>query len=125
MEGVMKCHEDLDVWQKAVDLSVSIYGYTKDFPPEEKFGLTSQMRRAAVSVASNIAEGAARQGSREFVQFLSIASGSVAELETQIIISQRLGIGRQEHLSELRSSPKNISKMLQGLIRSIKARERP
>lgn len=118
----MKCHEDLDVWQKAVDLSVRVYAVTRSFPSEEKFGLSSQMRRAAVSIASNIAEGAARQGPKEFVQFLSIASGSVAELDTQVIICRKLGLGHEEQWQTLRSSVKDISKMLQGLIRSVKSR---
>jgi four helix bundle protein len=123
MEGVMKCHEDLDVWQKAVDLSVRVYELTKAFPSEEKFGLTSQMRRAAVSIPSNIAEGAARQGPKEFIQFLSIASGSVSELDTQVVICRKLGLGLDEQWHVMRSLIKDISKMIQGLIRSINARE--
>lgn len=118
----MKCHEDLDVWQKAVDLSVCVYEVTRDFPSEERFGLSSQMRRAAVSVASNIAEGAARQGPKEFVKFLSIASGSVAELDTQAVICQKLRLGLDDQWHVMRSSIKDISKMLHGLIRSVKHR---
>ena len=72
----MKSHEDLDVWRLAIDLAVSVYRVTGVFPGEEKFGMTSQMRRAAVSIGSNIAEGAARLGSREFIHFLSISAGS-------------------------------------------------
>jgi four helix bundle protein len=76
----VKSHADLDVWKRAVDLAADVYKVTASFPAEEKFGLVSQMRRSAVSIASNIAEGAARTSRREFMQFLSIASGSASEL---------------------------------------------
>ena len=84
----MRTHEDLEVWKQAVSLSVSIYKITASFPSDEKFGLTSQMRRAAVSIASNIAEGAARHSRREFVQFLAISAGSASEINTQLIIAK-------------------------------------
>lgn len=87
----MKSHQDLKVWQESVDFVPWIYDITKSFPPEEKYGLTSQIRRNAVSVPSNIAEGFARKGNRELIQFLYIALGSLSELETQLIISQKLG----------------------------------
>ncbi len=116
----MKSHEDLDVWRKAVDFSVEIYSLTKTFPAEEKFGLTSQMRRASVSIASNIAEGAARQGPKEFAHFLSIAAGSVSELDTQLVICQKLGLVGKVDWSALRLTANALSKMLQGLIRSVK-----
>lgn len=80
----MKTHRDLDVWKKSVSLVTSIYEITKSFPKEEIYGLTNQIRRAAVSVPSNIAEGSARQGNKEFIQFLYIALGSLTELETQL-----------------------------------------
>ena len=83
----MKNHKDLDVWQQAIDLAQHTYEITKTFPKEELYGIVSQMRRSAVSVASNIAEGAARQGNKEFIEFLYIASGSASELDTQIEIS--------------------------------------
>ncbi len=86
----MHNYKQLTVWQNAVELSVLIYKTTKDFPAEEKFGLVSQIRRAAVSIASNIAEGAGRNSDGEFVQFLGIAKGSLNELETQIIIANEL-----------------------------------
>jgi four helix bundle protein len=76
-------HKDLDVWKKSMNLVVLIYDITSKFPSDERFGLTSQMRRAAVSIPSNIAEGAARKGDKEFIQFLMIALGSLSELETQ------------------------------------------
>ena len=86
----MKTHRDLDVWKKSVSLVTSIYEITKSFPKEEIYGLTNQIRRAAVSVPSNIAEGSARQGNKEFIQFLYIALGSLTELETQLIIARNL-----------------------------------
>ncbi|MBX9888397.1 MAG: four helix bundle protein [Flavobacteriaceae bacterium] len=83
-------HKDLDVWKKSMDLVEVIYKLTQQFPDSEKFGLSSQMRRAAVSIPSNIAEGSARKGDKELIQFLHIALGSVAELETQYLIAVRL-----------------------------------
>lgn len=83
-------HKELDVWRKSIDLVELIYSLTSSFPKSERFGLTSQMRRAAISISSNIAEGSARKGDKELLQFLNIALGSLAELETQYIISIRL-----------------------------------
>lgn len=84
-------HKELDVWKKGMDLVEKIYSLSASFPAEERFGLTSQIRRAAVSVPSNIAEGAARKSDKELLQFISIAIGSLAELETQYLIAIRLG----------------------------------
>jgi four helix bundle protein len=89
--------EKLIIWQKAVDLACEIYKLTSHFPGEEKFGLTSQMRRSGVSIASNIAEGAGRGYNAQFAQFLSIANGSSNELYTQLIISNRLGLIENIH----------------------------
>lgn len=86
----MQTYKDLLVWQKSIDLVIEIYTVTSSFPSEEKFGLVSQMRRAAVSIPSNIAEGYARKNRKENAQFVNIAFGSGTELETQIIIAQRL-----------------------------------
>ena len=83
-------HKDLEVWKQSMDLVALIYKTTDLFPKSEQFGLSQQMRRAAVSIPSNIAEGAARKGNKEFIQFVSIALGSLAELETQLLISERL-----------------------------------
>ena len=83
-------HKDLDVWKKSMDLVESVYKLTQDFPETEKFGLTTQMRRSAVSIPSNIAEGTARKGDKELLQFLYIAIVSHAELETQYLIATRL-----------------------------------
>jgi four helix bundle protein len=88
---VKRKHHDLRVWQEAIDLVEAIYDLTKRFPKTEIYGLISQMRRSAVSVPSNIAEGASRLSDREFIQFLGVARGSLSELETQITIAERLG----------------------------------
>ncbi len=86
----MKKHKDLDVWKKSILLVTLIYDVTKGFPNEEMYGLTNQIRRSAVSVPSNIAEGSARQGDKEFAHFLYISLGSLSELETQLIIANNL-----------------------------------
>ena len=86
-------HCQLDVWHDAMDLVVAVYAISAGFPPEERFGLTAQMRRAAVTVPSNIAEGAARKSRSEFARFLSIARGSISELDTQMQIATRLHFG--------------------------------
>ena len=112
----MKTHKDLIVWNKSMDLVVATYRLSSQFPDEEKFGLTSQMRRAAVSVPSNIAEGAARNSTKEYIRFLYIALGSLSELETQLLISKRL-----EYLSDfLEDAIIEIRKMLLSLIKSLK-----
>lgn len=87
----MKTHKDLDVWKRGISFVEQIYKTTKKFPREELYGLTSQLRRAAVSFPSNIAEGAARSSPKEFIQFLYIALGSLSEIETQVMIAERLG----------------------------------
>lgn len=84
--------KELKIWQKAVELATEIYRLTADFPQEERYGLTSQIRRSVVSISSNIAEGAGRNSEKEFVQFLSISNGSAYELQTQLIISKNLGL---------------------------------
>ena len=111
----MRPHEKLDVWGRAVDLVVDIYRATDNFPKEEKFGLTSQLRRAAVSVPANIAEGAARKSCKEFLHFLSNAQGSASEIETELLIASRLGfLGEREYV-KLRASLDEIGRMLTGL----------
>lgn len=94
-------HKDLDVWKLGIDLVERTYSLTKSFPKEEIYGLTSQIRRSAVSISSNIAEGAARNSKKEFLQFLYISLGSLSELETQLIIAQRLGYLTGSELFEL------------------------
>jgi four helix bundle protein len=108
--------KELKVWSKSMDLAVSIYGLTSKFPEEERFGLTSQLRRAAVSIPSNIAEGSSRGSNKEFFHFLRIADGSSAEVETQLLIASRLGFVNDDPLSQ---HVVEIRKMLAGLIRSL------
>jgi four helix bundle protein len=115
-------HENLEVWQKAIEFVLSIYRVTKDFPSDEKFGLTFQIRRAAVSISANIAEGAARQTDKEFVQFLAIAQGSCSEVETEILIANKLGYLQQSDYGELKSSADSIGRMLVGLSKHIRNR---
>ena len=110
-------HKDLDVWKKSMDLVTNIYSITKDFPADEKFGIVLQIRRAAVSVPSNIAEGCARYSNKENLHFLDIAAGSLAELETQLIISKNLGfIENDEILQKIYP----IGQMISGLKRHLK-----
>ena len=115
----MKTHKDLDVWKKSINIVTSVYKVTASFPKDELYGLTSQIRRSAVSIPSNIAEGAGRNHVNEFRQFLYIASGSAAELETQLIISEMLGYISNEKSQELIAELNTVSKMIQGLIKSI------
>jgi four helix bundle protein len=96
MGSRVSTHKDLDLWQVAIELAVMIYAVTRKLPSSERFGLIAQMRRAAVSVPSNIAEGAARTSTAEFARFLSIARGSLAELETQVALTERLSMCKVE-----------------------------
>lgn len=113
-------HHDLNVWQESIELVKEIYEITAKFPPHEMYGLTSQIRRAAVSVPSNIAEGAARTGSKEFLQFLSICRGSLSELETQLIIANNLGYIKNIEL--LTTQIDKIFGLLGGLMNSLRKR---
>jgi four helix bundle protein len=115
----MKSHKDLDVWRKAIDLSVEVYRLSGSFPREEIYGITSQMRRASVSIASNIAEGAARRTDRDFIHFLHMALGSASELDTQIEIVVKVGFADSVEMEELQNKAGVVSKMLYGLIRSV------
>lgn len=113
----MKSHQDLTVYQKSLDLVEKIYKLTQTFPSEEKFGITSQIRRAAVSVPSNIAEGAARKGSKEFSRFLYISLGSLAEIETLLTISNRLKFSSEDSI--IVEEIIHIRRMLLKLINSL------
>ena len=114
-----KSFQDLTVWQRAIDLTVSIYELTAEFPKSETYGLSSQMRRAAVSIASNIAEGAGRAGKKEFKQFLGMARGSNCELQTQLLISSRLSMASQEQLLKANGLSQEVGRMLNGLAQSL------
>jgi four helix bundle protein len=113
-------HHQLDVWNKSIQFVKEIYEVTADFPSDERFGLVSQMRRSAVSIPSNIAEGAARNSKKEFNNFLHIAQGSASELETQIFISRELEFLNEEVSDHLLQDLEDISKMIIGLQRSLK-----
>ena len=115
----IETYRDLEAWQLAVKIVVEIYRVTRVFPAEEKFGLVAQLRRAAVSIPSNIAEGRGRLGAPEFRRFVSIARGSVAEVETQIVVATALGFVRADELTSLSSQLDRLSKMLFGLYRSL------
>ena len=115
----IQSYRDLEVWQKAMDLVVECYQITKAFPKAETFGLSSQLQRAAVSIVANIAEGHARQHTKEFQQSLSIAYGSLAELETHILIAERLKYVSTSQLTKLLDRTAEIGRMLNGLRRSL------
>jgi len=115
-----KPHHKLNVWKKAIEFVKRIYQITGEFPSEEKFGLVSQMRRSAISIASNISEGAGRNNKKEFNQFLGVAQGSASELETQLIISRELGLLTDQLADEIVKELDSISKMIIGLQRVIK-----
>ena len=112
-------YRDLVVWQQAMDVAVETYRLTSSFPKEEMFGLTSQMRRAAVSIASNIAEGEGRKSKNEFSHFLGIALGSKSELETQLILSERVNLLKVTDTEPIKKSLDDIGKMLTALRRKI------
>jgi len=112
----IKIHEDLQVYKKSIDLVEFIYKLTAKFPVEEKFGLVSQMRRAAVSIPSNISEGFGRKSKKELIKFLYIASGSISELKTQIEISERLGY---IEVTDIETKINVNKKLLFGLIKSL------
>ena len=112
-------YRGLDVWQLAMDIVIEIYRLTRAFPAEEKFGLTAQLRRATVSIPSNIAEGHSRLGAAEFRRFVSIARGSVAEVETQIAVAVALGFIGADEIKSLSTQLDRLSKMLFGLYRRL------
>ena len=109
-------HKELVVWQMSMDLAVDVYCITKNFPKSEEFGLTSQLRRAVVSIPSNIAEGYGRGSRNELRHFLEVSSGSASELETQLLICQRVGLEKSDVIDELCDRVKKILKMLSSLI---------
>ena len=114
-----KPHKKLNVWKAAMKSAQMVYNITSTFPADERFGLVAQMRRAAVSIPCNIAEGAARQGKKEFRNFVSMAQGSLSELDTQLELSFLLGYLVKDDLQEISSQLLGVDKMLTGLIRSL------
>jgi len=118
-----KSFEHLEVFQSALDLSVDVYGVTKAFPPEERYGLVSQLRRASVSVVSHIAEGQGRLSWGEWRQLLSNARGSLYEVEAQVILARRLGLVPLEAHDALRKRTRFTGRLLAGLIRYVRKGE--
>ena len=115
----MRPHHKLEAWNQAVELVTEIYRKTDSFPKEERYGLTSQIRRAAVSIPANIAEGAARFSSKEFARFLSNAQGSASELETELLIAHRLGYLDETNFSHLISQLERIGRLIMGLSKHV------
>jgi four helix bundle protein len=119
----MRPHEKLEVWCRAIDFVTSVYKSTATFPNEEKFGLTSQVRRSAVSIPANIAEGAARHTTKEFLHFLSIAQGSASELETELLIAHRLGYLERAAYESMYAELNTIARMIVGLSKHLKQKD--
>ena len=120
--SIVYSYEDLSVWKKSMNLAEKIYELTKFMPKEEVYGLTAQMRRAAVSIPSNIAEGQQRTSTREFLRFLSIARGSNAELQTQLVLACKLGYFQSEQIRETMNLTREVSKMINALMISLNKR---
>jgi len=116
---VGRSYKDLVAWQKSMDLVTSIYRVTSAFPKDEQFGLTSQVRRAAVSIPSNIAEGQGRLSEKEFRFFLGQARGSLMQVETQLQIAENLGYFREDNIDKLLESCAEVGRILNGLLASV------
>jgi four helix bundle protein len=114
--------KDLEVWQVAMDVAVQCYESTRVFPREELFGMTGQIRRASASVPANIAEGQGRDHTKEFVHFLSVAKGSLAELETHLLLSHRVGLMKQHQLDAILLLVERVGKMLTALRKALQRR---
>ncbi len=123
MNKPVQSYQDLIAWQKAMDLVTKIYEVSHKFPREEIFALTSQLRRAAISIPSNIAEGQGRSSRKEFLYFLGNAKGSLSELETQVAIARNLGYIAEELLNDLLSRSSEIGRILNGLLASLRNKE--
>lgn len=115
----VKSYENLDVWQKSIDLVIDVYKIAGLLPKEELYALSDQIRRAAVSVPSNIAEGQQRMSAKDFIRFLAVSKGSLGELKTQIIVAQRLGYFTDEQAQPVLDKCDEIGRMVNGLIRNI------
>ena len=115
----MRPHEKLDLWKKAIEFVVAIYKVTEGFPKDEKFGLTSQIRRASVSIVANVAEGAGRRSAKEFRQFLSHSQGSASEVDTELVIAQRLNYVSATDYKRLADDLDHIGRMITRLSQSL------
>jgi len=122
---VVHGYKDLEVWQKAMELVVKVYIVSKKLPRDELYGLTSQMRRSAVSIPSNIAEGRGKRSTKDFMRFLSIAYGSLAELETQMLISQNLGLVAEKEIEPLLNDASRVGRMINGMIAGLEKKLSP
>jgi four helix bundle protein len=118
----LQSYKELEVWQLAMDLAEQCYKVTRTYPKEELFGLTCQIRRAAASIPANIAEGQGRDHTKEFLNHLSIARGSLMELETHLMLSQRVSLLKKESLDPLLTLTDRISRMLAGLRKALEKR---
>ncbi len=121
----LKSYRDLEVWQKSMDLVVAVYTLAADFPAQERYGLTSQIQRAAVSIPANIAEGYGRKHRGDYLHHLSMARGSLAELETHLTLAVRLEFAGRERVVEVWNLSQDVGKMLTKLIASLEAHPRP
>jgi four helix bundle protein len=121
-EPARSSYKDLILWQRAMDLAVQVYKSTSGLPRTELFGLVSQMRRAGASIPSNIAEGSARRSTKEFLHFLHIARGSMAELETQVLLAQRIGYLPESPAAELRHCIDDVGRILSAVITGLRRR---
>ena len=117
--SIIQSYRDLKVWQLAMDLAEKCYKLTRQFPRDELYGMTSQVRRSAASVAANIAEGHGRNSRGEYIQFLRVAQGSLKELETHLILAARVGLISDGLIAQLLSQSEGLGKMLRALIRSL------
>ena len=118
----MDSYKELEVWQKAINLVVEIYKTTKDFPQTERYALADQVQRSAISIPANIAEGWGRRSTKEYIHFLTVARGSLMELETHMVIAEKLGYLREEYVRGNRNEMESIGMMLNRLIQSLSKR---
>jgi four helix bundle protein len=122
-EDKINSYRDLKVWQEAMNLGELVYDLTRTFPKEETYGMTSQIRRSAISIASNIAEGHGRENTGSFIQFLRVAQGSLKELETQLQLSARVKIVSHEKINAHLNKSDDLGRMIRSLIRSLQTRQ--
>ena len=121
-QGDIQSHRDLKVWQLGMQIAEDIYALTRQFPDDERFGIISQLRRAATSIPANIAEGNARTSTKEYLRFLSIAIGSLAEIDTFLELSQRLCYGESKQIKYILEQTESQRRMLYGLQRSLQSK---
>jgi four helix bundle protein len=118
----VRSYRELKVWELGIDITLAVYRLTSKFPANELYGLTSQLRRSASSIPANIAEGHARGATKDLLRFLSIARGSLAEVETHLIIAQRLGYGTEQEIEAIQRMAEEENRMLAGLRKSLQAK---